>query len=110
LGLLLERQGLLRSAAETFEKALSVCLRDTETHATMARTNLARVLCATGRNPEAIEQLKSLAEPSFVSQCILALAYFKGTLSLNIYLHCISEFFIFNIHSINYIGHIGYIL
>ncbi|KAF4526622.1 hypothetical protein B566_EDAN015391 [Ephemera danica] len=77
LGLVLERQGLLRGAAVAFEKAFEVALKSGGVSADLPRTNLARVLSSLGRNAEAVEHLKVLSEPSFHSQCLLALAYFK---------------------------------
>ncbi|XP_063995924.1 superkiller complex protein 3 [Diachasmimorpha longicaudata] len=75
LGLLLERQKLMRSAAEQFSHALNL---SDEKHQDMARVNYARVLVHLGEYEKAVKMCQETKTPSFRSHCQLALALFKA--------------------------------
>ncbi|XP_069681678.1 tetratricopeptide repeat protein 37 [Periplaneta americana] len=79
LGLLLERQKLYRGAAGAFEAALKLLEADSDsTLSDMVHSNLGRVLVELQRYSEAIQQYQAVQKADFVTQCGLAMAYFKA--------------------------------
>ncbi|XP_015109958.1 tetratricopeptide repeat protein 37 isoform X2 [Diachasma alloeum] len=80
LGLLLERQKLLRPAAEQFSAALRLSEEalSPENHQDMVRVNYARVLVQLGEYEKAVKICQGTKTPSFRSHCQLALALFKA--------------------------------
>lgn len=78
LGLLLERQKLYNLARKVLIQALENL--QVEKHKDIVRINLARVLVQQSDYQEAIKLCKEVQTPSFISQCQLALALFKGSI------------------------------
>ncbi|XP_011301228.1 tetratricopeptide repeat protein 37 [Fopius arisanus] len=77
LGLLLERQKLLRPAAEQFSKALKLS-HDHKEHQDKIRVNYTRILVQLGEYEKAVEICQGIKTPSFKSHCQLALSLFKA--------------------------------
>ncbi|GLH08653.1 Tetratricopeptide repeat protein 37 [Gryllus bimaculatus] len=81
MGLLMERQKLYNTAAQAFAKSLKALENEKGNKVSeledKVRCNYARVLVLLQRYDEAIQQYLEIKEASLVSQCGLALAYFK---------------------------------
>ncbi|PSN51235.1 Tetratricopeptide repeat protein 37 [Blattella germanica] len=78
-GLLLERQQLYQGAAQAFELALRVLDNSKDdTLSDMVRSNYGRVLVQLQQYEDAINQYKEVKKADTVTQCGLALAYFKA--------------------------------
>ncbi|XP_064650742.1 tetratricopeptide repeat protein 37-like [Lineus longissimus] len=79
-GMLLERQGLLRSALNSYASAVKLLeSADDMLHLNMARSNYGRILCALGSADEAVKQYQAISPlESFEDVCGLALSYYKA--------------------------------
>lgn len=76
LGLLLERQGLLRSARDSYSRVLSASAQP-EKNSEDARVNLVRVLCRLGEYDRALEVLSELESRTGDVLCLLGLLHSK---------------------------------
>ncbi|KAL3220054.1 hypothetical protein MRX96_030128 [Rhipicephalus microplus] len=76
LGILLERQGRLRSARDAYKKALTLPGQNDD-NINCIRVNLARVLCTLGCYEEAIQLCLQTGSHSWDVLCILGLCYGK---------------------------------
>ncbi|KAM3963155.1 superkiller complex protein 3 [Aphomia sociella] len=74
LGILQERNGLYRSAYNSYQKALDCADEDKKN---ITHLNLGRILLRLGKYDEAIKCYKAITEASLDSTCGLALALFK---------------------------------
>ena len=79
LGLILERRQLYQGAAEAFEAALHTLEKSKDCALLdIVHSNYARVLVQLQHYEQAIQQYQQVKKADFVTQCGLALAYFKG--------------------------------
>ena len=80
LGLVLERQQLYQGAVEAFEEALKLLDVNGEDYTLhdMVHSNYGRVLVQLQHYEDALQQYQEVKKADFVTQCGVAVAYFKG--------------------------------